>query len=187
MNAVDGDLQRAMTEVTHDARGALGTIRLALTALLDDDLRNDAVAPELLRSADTEAARLVADLAAMPVLVDAYSAVGRRRVDLGEELEAATNRLRAQGVDLQITVELGLIVETTTASPGELLSALLGVAAARGGTKVVARAAGENAVVYVEGADLRGRLVDHLLRALGGESVARFGDDGFGFDAWSKP
>lgn len=65
-------LSEVIDEIVHDARGSLGTVRFALTAIQDNP-SNDAMRIELLGTADLEAVRLVAELSALPVLVEALT------------------------------------------------------------------------------------------------------------------
>lgn len=80
-------LSEVIDEIVHDARGSLGTVRFALTAVQDNPA-NEAMREELLATADTEAVRLVAELSALPVLIDALTGPADR-----EEVLAALTRV----------------------------------------------------------------------------------------------
>lgn len=58
-----GRIHNMLDEFDHDARGALGTIRFAITAIRENP-DNAAMREELLAVADAEIERLVAEIAA---------------------------------------------------------------------------------------------------------------------------
>jgi hypothetical protein len=59
-----GRIQDILDKFSHDARGALGTIRFAITGIRDNP-DNAAMRDELLAAADAEAQRLVGEIVAL--------------------------------------------------------------------------------------------------------------------------
>lgn len=117
-------LSEVIDEIVHDARGSLGTVRFALTAVQDNPT-NDAMREELLGTADSEAVRLVAELSALPVLVDALTGAVDRDDVLGALTRIAESRgmtarggdathVRFEGADMR-----GALVRHLAASIGE--------------------------------------------------------------------
>lgn len=158
MSAID-----AVSDISHDALGALGTIRLAVTTLLehgaDADLRM-----QLLTAADAEAVRVVADLSAVSAVVAVCSddsAVAP--VDLAGALHAARQEVLGFGVDVHVKAEPPLLTLARPNSVAAALAALLRYGAARGGSEIEAAADATRIRVRFSGADLRGPVVTRLL------------------------
>jgi hypothetical protein len=157
----------AMADVAHDARGAVGTIRLAVTALLDigDDA---AVRDELLGSVAEEASRLALELAALAPLVGALTDRAKPApVDIVEVLRRA-------GADVA-----GEPVLLVLARPTSLDAALAALLALVGATTAEIDDVTAPATVRLPGARLPrpdSRLVDYLVRGIG--ATSRPGVDG---------
>lgn len=168
-----------IADITHDARGAVGTIRLAVTTLLETD--NDAALREqLLRAVDEEAGRLVAELSAAPALVAASLDTSLATpVDLIAALDAAATALRTADVIVRVTAAGPLLVRAREDTLVEVLTALLRVAASRGADEVIAGTADGTVEVRFSGATLGGRLVHHLIAAITDGPVRRLDPDGF--------
>lgn len=63
----------ALDELAHELRGSLGTIRFAITAMLDNP-DNAKMRAELLATADAEAVHLVEEIAKVEVLAQQFRA-----------------------------------------------------------------------------------------------------------------
>lgn len=88
-----------MRDVLHDLRGSVGSIRLAITGVLDDG--DDASFREvMLSSADEEARRLAAALGAVPALMTSAGELGSS--ELASLIAEAADRARAEGVDVEV-------------------------------------------------------------------------------------
>ena len=103
----------AIRRFAHDARGSLGTIRLSIGAVLDDAAGQDEFIREMLTTADVEARRLAACLAALPVLVGLAEAGADRTVDAAALLRTAAARARAAGGAFTLDVPEALPLHTT--------------------------------------------------------------------------
>lgn len=155
----------ALREVTHETRGAVGTIRLAMTTLLEDGI-DEATRVELVKAADTEAVRLVAELAALPALVAALvDDSAPAPVDLAAALRRINRDLSGLGVAVRVRGRTPLTVLGHN-SFDAVLTALVRVSIACGATDVSARAIDEDAEVRFAGAVRRGPLLGHLSTAL---------------------
>lgn len=158
----------AVDAITHEARGALGTIRLVVTTLLDNPPDDADTRNRLLRAADSEALMLVADLAALSSLVTALTVQGPpREIDITDALRDAARDLAATGVAVEVDAPAPLRINGTEAfTPA--FAALLRYGAARGATIVRAEAVDDSVVrVSFPGAGWRGPLVQHAVAVLG--------------------
>jgi hypothetical protein len=155
----------ALREVTHETRGAVGTIRLAMTTLLEDGI-DEATRVELVKAADTEALRLVAELAALPALVAALvDDAPPAPVDLSAALRRINRDLSGLGVAVRARGRTPLVV-LGDANFEAVLAALVRVSIAAGATEVSARVVDGAIEVRFAGAVRRGPLVGHLTAVL---------------------
>jgi hypothetical protein len=161
----------ALREVTHETRGSVGTIRLAMTTLLEDGI-DEATRVELVKAADTEAVRLVAELAAVPALVAALvDHSPPEPVDLTAALRRANREVSGLGVSVRARGRTPLVVLGHPDSLDAVLTGLIRVSVACGATEISARAVDDAAEVLFAGAAPRGPLVRHLATALNASPV----------------
>lgn len=123
MNAAE-----AFTQVEHDLRGSVGSLRLVLTMLLDDDRLADQ--RPLLAAADDEVRHVAAELAALPALAVAVSDHGAAlEMDLTEALHAAAASARRHEVAVALQDDPPLVVRARPHVIERALPALLVLAA----------------------------------------------------------
>src|SRR4051794_23631307 len=92
----------AMAAAVHDVRSSIGSIRLALTSVLDDD-EDAEFRRSMLSGAEEESRRLNASLTALPALVAAMTDVSEPApVDLVAALRDAAESAKRREVDVRV-------------------------------------------------------------------------------------
>lgn len=161
-------------EAAHDLRGGLGSLRLVMSSLVDDDDPSSRAA--LLRLADEEAVRLAAGLAALPALgLAATDRSEPTEIDLRDALaEAAVATTRHGGrVDIGDVppVRVFARLEVTTLVLPALFMLACGT---EGSTSVSAQLVLGRVVISCTGATLwpqARHLVPRLAEAAGGKAA----------------
>lgn len=119
----------SLREFVHDARGSLGSIRLSIDSLLEDDGDLD-FRRLMLRAVDTETRRLAACLDALPATLIEPSAVPEE-IDLVVASSHAARRASETGLSVRLSAPANFVVSTPLepADVGEGLLATLRLAA----------------------------------------------------------
>lgn len=162
-------------EVAHDLRGALGSLRLVMSALVDDD---DPVSRRnLLSMADDEAQRIALGLAALPALgLAATDDSDPVSVDLAAALEAAVMATARYGATVSLENTPPSEVSSRPAVLALVLPALLLLASGTNGTTEVSTESGPGWVAISCVCDQLWPQAHHLTarlaHAVGGEASA---------------
>jgi len=161
----------AMAAAVHDVRSSVGSIRLAVTSVLEDDEDAD-FRRTMLSGAEAETRRLNGALAALPALVAAMTDVSESApVDLVAALRDAADSAKRREVDVSVEPSAPVHVRARAASLTEVLAAVCVLVADAGGD-VVADAAGTRARIQrADGGAIRWdrALVHHLVGSVGAE------------------
>ena len=133
--------KEVFAEVAHDLRGALGSLRLVMSSLVDDD---DPVRQrELLRLADEETRRIALGLAALPALgLAATDDSDPVAVDLVSLLDAAVQDTARYGATVSLARVSPVEVTCRPAVLALVLPALFVLASGMSGATVVSAEAG---------------------------------------------
>lgn len=166
--------EEVFAEVAHDLRGALGSLRLVMGSLIDEEDREHRVA--MLRLADEETQRIAAGLAALPAL--GLAATDRSAVS-PIDLRGALAEARDAAGRLGATVSLGEVAAVSVVSRPAVLAlvlpALLVLASGvEGSTEVSAQEADGRVVINCTVGPLwpqARHLVPRLVEAAGGEAT----------------
>jgi len=183
---VTSDPTEAVAAAVHDVRGSVGSIRLALTSVLEEiDDPDVEFRRSMLAGAEAECRRLNASLTALPALVAAgVDSSQPAAADLVACLEAAREDAARRQVDVVVDASGPVQASVRSASITEALAALCVVVADGDGAVVVgAREEGGHAVVTVARADGSAvrwdrAVIRGLAESLGAEVAG--GANGFG-------
>lgn len=165
--------EAVFVEVAHDLRGAIGSLRLVISSLIDEE--DPAHRAVMLQLADDEALRMAAGLAALPALSLAITdATPAQPVDLRAAMAAAGAVAARYGA----RVELGDVPAASVAGrPGVIALALPALLLLACGIEGECEVSGEVVAGGVEVTCTGGplwpqarHLVPHLAQAVGGAS-----------------
>lgn len=165
-------------EVAHDLRGALGSLRLVMSSLVDDDDASNR--GQMLVLADAETQRIAAGLAALPALgLAATEDTPPVIVDLVGALNAAASEAARYGARVSVRALPAIHVTCRASVLALVLPALFLLAAGTGGdTQVLTEVGAADVVVACSYAEIwpqARHLATRLAQTVGGAAVADAG------------